>query len=98
MNPTLQSLIDLGFSPMNAILIAAILALWANAKRREKADDAARKAWHAETREEVAKLNVHVTTCQSERTEQAVQIGILKGRVDEISRCTIEACPLRRKA
>lgn len=71
MQQTIEILRDAGFTPLNIILIIALIkgAMWAAATLKEKLEEqnALREGWHDETRMYVSALKERVDCLQADR-------------------------------
>jgi choline-glycine betaine transporter len=89
MNETVKVLQEIGFSPLNIVLVLAVIALWKLLISRDKKQTNDREAWHAETRAQVEKLEAHTKACDEDRAK-------LKGQVELLSQsCQMKDCPRR---
>jgi choline-glycine betaine transporter len=89
MNDTVKVLQEIGFSPLNIVLVLAVIALWKLLINRDKKQTTDREAWHAETRAQVEKLEAHTKVCDEDRAK-------LKGQIELLSRaCQRKDCPKR---
>lgn len=91
----LKQLYDLGFTPLNCVLIMAILAIWKLSGHKDKKQTQVREEWHAETRQRVEQMQGHVERCDDDRKKLRDKQAKLEGRIDQMSRCPIPECPNR---
>lgn len=85
----IKLLTDAGFSPLNIVLAIAVVVLWRLGISRDAKQTTDREKWHAETREQMGKLEDHTKKCDEDR-------AMLKGQVEVLSKaCTRPDCPKR---
>jgi len=90
-----KALTDLGFSPLNCVLLGAVLVVWRVLKAKDEKQTADREAWHAETRKEVEEMKGHVRSCDDDRQELRRDQTLLKERLDKVTKCPRKDCPMR---
>ena len=89
MHETIQKLYEIGFTPLNIVLIIAVIALWKVSNSKDKKQTTDREKWHEETRAQVEKLEAHTKVCDDDRAK-------LKGQIELLSRsCPRTDCPRR---
>ena len=90
-----KQLHDLGFTPLNCVLIIGLITVWALAGRKDKKQTQTREEWHAETRQRIEDMQGHVEKCDEDRANLREAHAELKGRIDQMSRCPLSGCPNR---
>ena len=91
----LKELSDLGFTPLNCVLLVAVVAIWKLSAHKDKKQTETREAWHAETRQRIEDMQGHVEKCDKDRARIREDHATLKGRLDQMSRYPIAHCPNR---
>jgi len=92
-----KQLYDLGFTPLNCVLIIAVIAVWKMTGKKDKKQTEVREEWHAETRQRVEAMQGHVEKCDEERANLREAHAKLEGRLDQMSRCPVNECPNRAR-
>jgi len=88
-----KQLYDLGFTPLNCVLIIGLITVWALALRKDRKQTQTREEWHAETRQRIEDMQGHVEKCDKDRARLREGQARLEGRIDQMSRCPIQGCP-----
>lgn len=96
MIPLFKQLYDLGFTPLNCVLLIGLLAIWRLTGKKDKKQTEVREEWHAETRQRVEAMQGHVEKCDKDRTLLREKQAKLEERIDQMSRCPLPGCPNRR--
>ena len=91
----LKQLYDLGFTPLNCVLLIAIISIWKLTGHKDKKQTEVREAWHEETRKRVKQMQGHVEKCDEDRRNLREAQAKLEGRIEQMSRCPIPECPNR---
>lgn len=99
---TLQYLIDLGFTPLNAVLIITIIVLWHKHNRAERANYQNRIMWHKETRSKLAEAmrglrdsRKRHDACDKDRLRLKAGMILMQRQINTLKSCPHTTCPLR---
>ena len=95
----LKELINLGFSPFLALIVAFLIALagvigvlaawfWRQITKAWKARDDARAEWHSSVEKRLGE-------CETDREELRQQVSALDHKVARLSACPKRDCPMR---
>lgn len=90
-----KQLYDLGLTPLNCVLIIAIVALWRLSASKDKNQTKVRESWHADAMKRIKEMQGHVDKCDEDRKNLREGHARLEGRIDQMSRCPIKECPNR---
>jgi ferredoxin-NADP reductase len=91
----LQDLINAGFTPVNALLLAAIIIGGRVVKVLHAKQTADREAWHTETRQRIDLMQLHIDACDRDRLQLHKDVAILAEKVNRTNHCPNQECPLR---
>lgn len=111
MAQTLKELSELGFSPINSLLIVGLAAFAAYAKKLISDQDVLRENWHADTRKQMEKVEVKVVAlernreedrkrideCEDDRQSLNAQVKRMAEDIATFKDCTYVECPFRLK-
>lgn len=92
---TVNELTEIGFSPVSAVLIVALLALVGAVVWLHQKQSSDRETWHTETRARVAELKEQVDALTKEREGLLREQTLLKEKVERFLRCPRKDCPMR---
>lgn len=95
----LKELIELGFSPMMALVLVVVVVMWGSLitllglfwrffRNESKARDRMRAKHQAET-------GKRLEDCESDREELRRDLGIVKEKVARLTACQKKDCPMR---
>jgi uncharacterized membrane protein (DUF106 family) len=91
----LQELINLGFTPLNTLLLAAIIIGGRVVKVLHTKQTTDREAWHTETRQRIDLMQLHIDACDRDRNQLRWDMAQLQVQMNQPPNCTKGDCPLR---
>lgn len=91
----IQRLHDAGFTPLNIVLVVAVVAVWRLSVTKDRKQTRTREEWHKETRKEVETLRGHVKACDDDRQALRAEQVQLREQVTRLKCCPKADCPLR---
>ncbi len=95
MHELIQRLYDAGFTPLNIVLIIAVIVIWRRSVAQDRKQTRTRENWHRETREQVEALKGHIKECDDDRKKLTSQQQELRDQVTRLKCCPKVDCPLR---
>ena len=101
----LKDLIDMGFSPMIALVIVVVMVLWGTlcavvvynhrSQLRERNErDKIRAAWHADIEKRLDSSEAKHQACEEDRSELRSEIDSVKQDLNRMKRCPRRDCPM----
>lgn len=95
MHELIKPLTDLGLTPINALLVAALWILWKVMQSKDTQQNAEREKAHAATATLVEKIEKKQEQCEADRTKLALDLAKVSLELSKINTCGIPACPNR---
>jgi len=107
----LRDLYELGFSPLNCLLLIVIIGLITYIKVQIGSQNRIRESWHSDTRRQMTKLEVKVDAleksreddrkrideCETDRSGLNLQIKALVEELEVFKTCAMRNCPFARR-
>lgn len=82
---TIKELLELGFTPLNGLLILALVMGWRVFQSKDSAQTKAREDWHADTRKQLDEVKAHTVECEKDRARLNAAL---------LTRCPRSDCPI----
>jgi hypothetical protein len=91
----LQELVNAGLTPVNALLVAALIIGGRVIRNLHAKQTADRESWHKETHQRIDAMQGHIDQCDRDRLQLHKEIAVLAAKVNERPNCSREDCPLK---
>lgn len=95
MHELLKPLTDLGLTPINALLVAALWIVWKVMQSKDAQQNVEREKAHAATATLVEKIEKKQEQCEQDRTQLSRDLARVSLELNEYIKCGKPDCPNR---
>lgn len=95
MHEILRPLTDLGLTPINALLVAALWVVWRVMQAKDAQQNVEREKAHAATATLVEKIEKKQAECETDRARLSRDLATMALELNAYPRCPAPTCPVR---